>query len=54
VELFDLTEDPAEEKNLIESHGPIARKMQKQLRSWQQSVLESLAGADYRQAASAF
>ncbi|MHC4167875.1 MAG: sulfatase family protein [Planctomycetota bacterium] len=48
VELFDLTNDPAEEKNLIESHGQIVRKMQRQLRDWQQSVLVSLTGADYR------
>ncbi|MHC4119787.1 MAG: sulfatase family protein [Planctomycetota bacterium] len=48
VELFDLKNDPAEEKNLIESQKKIARKMQKQLRRWQQSVLESLTGSDYR------
>jgi hypothetical protein len=48
VELFDLISDPAEKQNLIESHKEIAEKMQKQLRDWQQSVLESLTGADYR------
>jgi len=48
VELFDLINDPAEKQNLIESHKEIAEKMQKQLRDWQQSVLESLTGADYR------
>jgi len=47
-ELFDLTNDPAEEQNLIESQKEIARKMQKQLHDWQQSVLESLTGSDYR------
>ena len=48
IELFDLTNDPAEEHNLIESRKEIARKMEKPLRDWQQSVLESLTGADYR------
>ena len=47
-ELFDLTNDPAEEQNLLESQKEIARKMQKQLHDWQQSVLESLTGSDYR------
>jgi len=48
IELFDLTNDPAEKQNLIKSHKKIAEKMEKQLRDWQQSVLESLTGADYR------
>ena len=48
IELFDLTNDPAEEQNLIESHKEIAEKMERQLRDWQQSVLESLTGSDYR------
>ena len=48
IELFDLTNDPAEEQNLIGSHKKIAEKMEKQLRDWQQSVLESVTGADYR------
>ena len=48
IELFDLTNDPAEKENLVESHKPIAEKMEKQLHDWQQSVLESLTGADYR------
>jgi arylsulfatase A-like enzyme len=48
TELFDLTNDPAEEQNLIESHKDIAENMEEQLRNWQQSVLESLTGADYQ------
>jgi hypothetical protein len=48
IELFDLTKDPAEEQNLIESHKEIAKSMERQLRDWQQSVLESLTGADYQ------
>ena len=48
IELFDLMNDPAEKQNLIESHKEIAESMERQLRNWQQSVLESLTGADYR------
>lgn len=47
TELFDLTTDPAEEQNMIESHKAIAEDMGKQLRRWQTSVLQSLTGADY-------
>jgi len=48
TELFDLRSDPAEKNNLINTHPAVARRMQQQLRDWQQSVLESLTGADYR------
>jgi arylsulfatase A-like enzyme len=48
IELFDLKSDPAEKQNLIESNKEIAANMKRQLRDWQQSVLESLTGADYR------
>ncbi len=47
-ELFDLSKDPAEKKNVIISHPEIAEMLEKQLSGWQQSVLESLTGADYR------
>jgi len=47
-ELFDLRRDPAEKKNLIASEPAVAAKLEQQLRAWQQSVLESLTGADYR------
>jgi hypothetical protein len=47
-ELFDVRSDPAEKKNLIATHAAEARKLEQQLRAWQQSVLESLTGADYR------
>jgi arylsulfatase len=46
-ELFDLRADPAETTNVIESHGEVAKELNSQLRTWQQSVLESLTGADY-------
>ena len=47
-ELFDLRRDPAEKNNLIASEPAVAAKLEQQLRAWQQSVLESLTGADYR------
>ena len=47
-ELFDLRNDPAEEHNLIETKGEIALELEQQLRTWQESVLNSLTGADYR------
>lgn len=46
-ELFDMREDPAESKNLIELKPDIAQRMERQLRCWQRSVLHSLTGADY-------
>jgi hypothetical protein len=48
LELFDLRDDPAEEKNLVSERPEIARGLQRQLREWQQSVLESLTGRDDR------
>jgi arylsulfatase A-like enzyme len=47
-ELFDLRKDPAEENNLITNQPEIAKDLSRQLRVWQQSVLKSLTGADYR------
>jgi len=46
-ELFDLQADPAENTNLIEQHSAVADQLETRLREWQQSVLRSLAGADY-------
>jgi arylsulfatase A-like enzyme len=48
VELFDLRADPAEQTNLAEREPAIVNTMQAELRSWQQSVLKSLTGADYK------
>jgi arylsulfatase A-like enzyme len=50
IELFDLRADPSEGINLAASKPELTDSMQRQLRSWQQSVLESLTGKDYRQA----
>lgn len=46
-ELFDLEADPAEKVNLFEKQPAIAERLQTELRDWQQSVLNSLAGKDY-------
>ncbi len=47
-ELFDLQADPAEKTNLIQQHPAVAEKLQTRLHEWQQSVLRSLTGADYK------
>jgi arylsulfatase A-like enzyme len=47
-ELFDVRADPAEKSNVIAAHPTEAAKLEQQLRAWQQSVLQSLTGADYR------
>ena len=48
TKLFDLREDQAEKNNLIGTRPELAGKLDRELRAWQQSVLESLTGADYR------
>ena len=48
VELFDLRADREEKHNVAKAQPEVTRQMQQQLRAWQQSVLESLTGADYR------
>ncbi len=47
IELFDLAADPAETTNLFNSKPELAEKLQTKLRAWQESVLQSLTGADY-------
>ena len=47
-ELFDLRDDPAEENDLFEAQPEIARQLEQQLRDWQESVLNSLVGNDYK------
>lgn len=46
-ELFDIRKDPGETMNLIEEKPEIAAELERKLRDWQQSVLNSLTGADY-------
>ncbi len=48
IELFDLKNDPAESNNIAAAHPEIVTSMQTQMHDWQQSVLESLTGADYQ------
>lgn len=49
VELFDLDKDPAEKNNLASDKPAIVEKLQQHLRQWQDDVLKSLSGADYKQ-----
>jgi hypothetical protein len=46
--LFDLAADPAEKNNLLQQQPAVADQLQTRLRQWQQSVLNSLTGADYK------
>jgi arylsulfatase A-like enzyme len=46
-ELFDLVADPAEKTNLITQHPETGAKLDRELREWQSSVLQSLLGKDY-------
>jgi arylsulfatase A-like enzyme len=48
VELFDLTEDLGESKNIANEHPAIVERMSKDLDAWISSVNRSKAGADYR------
>ena len=48
VELFDLKADLAEENNLAESKPEVVEQMSKQLRKWQEDVLNSLMEQDYK------
>lgn len=48
TELFDLRADPYEKNNILAAHLAEARQLESKLRAWQQSVLESLTGADYQ------
>jgi len=48
TELYDIGKDPAEQKNLADEYPEIVQQMQTELRKWQESVLNSLLGADYK------
>ncbi len=48
VELFDIRADEAERNDLAAAKPEIVRELTEQLRGWQESVLTSLTGADYR------
>jgi len=47
-ELYDIKNDPGEVENLADEHPDIVKEMQSELRKWQESVLNSLTGADYK------
>jgi arylsulfatase A-like enzyme len=48
-ELFDLDADPGEKTNLVDGQPELAGTLSKRLREWQESVLESLRGGDYKE-----
>lgn len=48
AELYDLTADPGEKRNLAAEQPDRAARMLEQLREWQRSVERSLAGMDYQ------
>ena len=47
-ELYDIQNDPGETKNLADEFPVIVDEMAADLREWQESVLNSLTGADYK------
>lgn len=46
-ELFNLKHDPGEKQDLIAEQAEVAQRLEEAMRQWQQSVLNSLTGADY-------
>ncbi len=48
LELYDIQNDPGETINLADEYPDIVEEMQAELRQWQESVLNSLTGADYK------
>jgi arylsulfatase A-like enzyme len=46
-ELYNIDNDPGESTNLADEHPDLVREMNSELRKWQESVLNSLTGADY-------
>ena len=47
-ELFDMTADPSEKSDLSARHPEIVNRMKAGLETWQQSVLRSCRGEDYK------
>lgn len=47
-QLFDVRADPNETTDLIEKNPDVALELGQQLREWQESVLTSLSGVDYK------
>ena len=46
-ELYNLQNDPMEQKDLSKQHPDLLKKMKASIHTWQSSVLKSLEGADY-------
>jgi hypothetical protein len=46
-ELYDLENDRAETINISKTRPEVVDSLRKQMRTWQESVLNSLTGADY-------
>ena len=46
-ELYDIQNDPGEKQNLANEYPEIVEEMLAKMRNWQESVLNSLAEADY-------
>ncbi|MGH9340428.1 MAG: sulfatase family protein [Acidobacteriota bacterium] len=46
--LFNLSADPKESNDLAEEESSRAEKMKAELKAWQESVIDSLKGEDYR------
>ena len=45
--LFDLLEDPGENKDLAEEKPQVLQSMKAELARWRESCKDSLAGKDY-------
>lgn len=48
IELFAVKHDIGETNNLAEAHPDIVKRLSRQLRSWQEDVMDSLMGQDYK------
>ena len=48
IELFKLSNDRAEERNIVDAEPEVVEELSKRLRQWQTSVLHSLTEADYK------
>ncbi len=48
LELYNIKNDPREINNLAGEHPEMVKQMQNELLQWQESVLKSLTGADYK------
>lgn len=46
-ELYDIQNDPGEKDNLADEFPELVDEMYSEMRTWQESVLNSLTGADY-------